>query len=103
MSLVLHGYTHLVVFVHDVHREVLQEAVAFDNFPVICRIIAVVLHIFRSITVCCVAFHDGAVYFKHQVLDKFGFQVVRITAFACAHLDCHASLCGNTQRLVYFH
>ena len=68
IALILHGNAHLVVFVHDVHREILQKAMTLDDLPVVSRRIAVVLLVTWSAAVGGVALHDGTVHLEYQVL-----------------------------------
>ena len=103
VRLVLDGNTYLVVLVHDIHGEVLQETVTLDDFPVVGRSVALVLLIARSAAIGGIAFHNGAVHLKDQILDEFGLQVVGVTALTRRDLHCHAALGLNAKRLVDFH
>ena len=85
---VLHVRTHNVVLqvgrvshrdfdfaflVHDVHLEVLQEAMPFDDLPVVLRRITLILSVFRGISVGGVTLHDGTLHLIYQQLDKLRF------------------------------
>ena len=103
VRLVLHGNAYLAIFVHDVHGEVLCEAVPLDDLPVVFRRVALIFLVGRSVAVGGVALHDGAVNLKHQVFHELGLQEVGVAALAGAHLHGHAPFCRNAQRLVDFH
>ncbi len=51
VPLVLHGDADFVVLIHNVHREVVGKAVPADDFPVDCRIVALVLLVAGAIAV----------------------------------------------------
>ena len=103
VRLIFHGDADLVVFVHDIHGEILREAVTLNHLPVVLRCVALVFLIGRSVAVCGITLHDSAVHLEHQVLYEFRLQVVRIAALSSTHLHGDAPLGRNTQGFIDFH
>ena len=103
VRLVFHRDANLVIFVHDIHGEILGESVALNHLPVVLRRIAFVVLVGRSVAVCRITLHDGAVHLKHQIPDEFRFQVVRVAALTRTHLHGHSSLGRNAQGLIDSH
>ena len=71
ITLILHGDADLVVFVHDVHWEVLCKTMSLDDLPVVSRRIAVILLVTRSAAIGGVALHNGTIHLEYQVLNEF--------------------------------
>ena len=100
---VFHRNADLVILVHDIHGEKLGETMTPDDLPVVCGGVSVVPQIIGTAAISGVAFDQGAVHFKEEVLDEFRLQVIGIAALSGAHLDSHTPLGRNAQSLVNVH
>ncbi len=88
MGVISDGDADFIVFVHDVHGEILGESVAVDNLPVVGRVVA---HIFGVAAIGGVVLYDGAIDIVDEILDELGLEVVGIRAFTGAHLHGNAA------------